>query len=115
MDQRRAPATLLVLPDGTIRLINGHDTMFGFAGLRGLPRHDHHLDLPPGATVLLYSDGLVERRGLDIDTGISRLTAFLPSVAHERPRQVVDAVVDRLGKGSTDDVVAFALRSAPAA
>jgi hypothetical protein len=109
------PPPVLVLPDGTIRLINGHDTMFGFAGLRGLPRHDHHLDLPPGATVLLYSDGLVERRGLDIDTGISRLTAFLPSVAHERPRQVVDAVVDRLGKGSTDDVVAFALCIAAAA
>jgi serine phosphatase RsbU (regulator of sigma subunit) len=107
------PPPVLVLPDGTIRLINGHDTMFGFAGLRGLPRHDHHLDLPPGATVLLYSDGLVERRGLDLDTGIARLTAFLPDIAHEQPRQVVDAVVEGLGIGSTDDVVAFALRVDP--
>jgi serine phosphatase RsbU (regulator of sigma subunit) len=104
------PPPVLVSPDGTTQLITGHDAMFGFAGLRGLPRHDHHIDLPPGALVLLYSDGLIERRGLDIDTGIARLTAFLPTVAHEPPQQLVDALVDGLGRGSTDDVVAFALR-----
>jgi GAF domain-containing protein len=109
------PPPVLVSPDGTTQLITGHDAMFGFAGLSGLPRHDHRIDLPPGAVVLLYSDGLVERRGIDIDTGIDRLTAFLPTVAHEPPQQLVDALVDHLGGGSSDDVVAFALRIDPSA
>ena len=37
------------------------------------PRHITTLDLPPGAVLCLYTDGLVERRDRPIDEGISLL------------------------------------------
>ncbi len=37
------------------------------------PRRVSAVDLPPGAALCLYTDGLVERRGLPIDDGIARL------------------------------------------
>jgi serine phosphatase RsbU (regulator of sigma subunit) len=38
------------------------------------PRATQSLTLPgPGSTVLLYTDGLVERRGVDIDAGMTDL------------------------------------------
>jgi PAS domain S-box-containing protein len=36
---------------------------------------EHRVSLPPGAAVLLYTDGLVERRDRAIDEGIDRLAA----------------------------------------
>jgi serine phosphatase RsbU (regulator of sigma subunit) len=75
-----------------------------------LPRHDHTADLPPGTIVLLYTDGLVERSGQDIDTGIARLTSVFADLAGRPPHELVETLVDRLGTGSADDVVAFAIR-----
>jgi serine phosphatase RsbU (regulator of sigma subunit) len=94
-------------------VLDAHDAMFGFAALRGLPRHDHSADLPPGTTVLLYTDGLVERSGQDIDTGIGKLCTMFAELADRPPHELVDTLVDRLGTGSADDVVAFAIRILP--
>ena len=104
------PPPVVISPEGAARVLDVHDAMFGFAALRGLPRHDHTADLPPGTTVLLYTDGLVERSGQDIDTGIARLTSVFADLAGRPPRELVDTLVDRLGRGSADDVVAFAIR-----
>jgi len=104
---------VVISPEGAVRVLDAHDAMFGFAALRGLPRHDHSADLPPGTTVLLYTDGLVERSGQDIDTGISRLCTMFAELADRPPRELVDTLVDRLGTGSADDVVAFAIRILP--
>jgi hypothetical protein len=74
------PPPVVISPRAPSRVLDAHDAMFGFAALRGLPRHDHSADLPPGTTVLLYTDGLVERSGQDIDTGIAALcTSCSPS------------------------------------
>jgi serine phosphatase RsbU (regulator of sigma subunit) len=47
----------------------------------GIPLHqeiqDHTTPLPPGSTLALYTDGLVERRAEGIDPGIRRLAAAL--------------------------------------
>jgi Stage II sporulation protein E (SpoIIE)/GAF domain len=104
------PPPVVISPEGAARVLDVHDAMFGFAALRGMPRHDHTADLPPGTTVLLYSDGLVERSGQDIDTGIARLTSVFAQLADRPPEELVDTLVDRLGRGSADDVVAFAIR-----
>ncbi|XKK41000.1 SpoIIE family protein phosphatase [Nocardiopsis sp. ARC36] len=54
-----------------------HPVDLGSGGMLGLPVDltftDHAVDLPPGSSLLLYSDGLVERRGELIDDGIGRL------------------------------------------
>jgi GAF domain-containing protein len=104
------PPPVVISPEGAARVLDVHDAMFGFAALRGLPRHDHSADLPPGTTVLLYTDGLVERSGQDIDTGIARLTSVFAELAGRPPRELVATLVERLGRGSADDVVAFAIR-----
>jgi serine phosphatase RsbU (regulator of sigma subunit) len=47
----------------------------------GIPLHqdieDHTAPLPPGSTLALYTDGLVERRAQGIDPGIERLTVAM--------------------------------------
>jgi PAS domain S-box-containing protein len=46
--------------------------------------------LPSGSTLMLYTDGLVERREVSLDDGIARLSATVAS----GPRRTVDAVAD---------------------
>jgi serine phosphatase RsbU (regulator of sigma subunit) len=47
------------------------------------PRRIRTMDLPPGAMLCLYTDGLVERRDRSIDDGIALLSAAVPSAAPE--------------------------------
>ena len=103
------PPPILLLADGTTTLLEEHDILFGF-GISSA-RHDHHRALPPGATLLLYTDGLVERRGTDIDTGIERLRGHLGDHCHESVDVLVDTTLATLtAAGHDDDVVAFAIR-----
>ena len=93
------PPPILLLPDGTSELLSEHDPLFGFA-----------LPVAPGSTLFLYTDGLVERRDQDIDTGIEALLAVLDEAREQPPEEIVDVVMGRLGADSADDVVAFAIR-----
>lgn len=42
------------------------------------PRRTYSVDVPPGAALCFYTDGLVERRGEDIDAGIERFREMVP-------------------------------------
>ena len=67
--------------------------------------------LTPGATLLCYTDGLVERRTEDIDTGLRRLAASAKNLG---PASVGDLVTDVVGSLRTadaaDDVAVLAIR-----
>ncbi|SFF03655.1 Serine phosphatase RsbU, regulator of sigma subunit [Blastococcus tunisiensis] len=67
-----------------------------------------------GATLLLYTDGLVEGRDLPMDDGMARLRAALAELA-ERPLPVLcDEVIERLRpEGLQDDVALVAIRLHP--
>jgi anti-sigma regulatory factor (Ser/Thr protein kinase) len=70
--------------------------------------------LPTGATVLLYTDGLVERPGELIDLGLARLSAAAAS-AEGGPERLCESLVRRLvptGAGG-DDVAVLALHNPP--
>ncbi len=47
------------------------------------PRRVRTIDLPPGAVLCLYTDGLVERRDRPIDDGIARLSAAVTAAGPE--------------------------------
>ncbi|NUR62512.1 MAG: SpoIIE family protein phosphatase, partial [Catenulispora sp.] len=58
--------------------------------------HDHTMEMPPGSTLALYTDGLVERRALGIDPGIERLGQALGSLGPERLETDLDGSADRI-------------------
>jgi serine phosphatase RsbU (regulator of sigma subunit) len=65
--------------------------------------------LPHGALMLLYTDGLIERRGESLDTGFARLAAALrPGLPREVCREVLHDLVGSQGPG--DDIALFAIR-----
>jgi hypothetical protein len=78
----------------------------------GTERSDHSVDLPVGATLLLYTDGLTERRGEDADEGIARLAALLGELGEAPLEQLCDLLLERLlpAEGAEDDVALLAVR-----
>ncbi|MFN8077792.1 MAG: SpoIIE family protein phosphatase [Kineosporiaceae bacterium] len=71
--------------------------------------------LDPGEALLLYTDGLVERRDESLDVGLDRLTAAARAHAgagEDPAHAVLDAVVGEVlgGRGSGDDMCAVILR-----
>ncbi|MCW2813688.1 MAG: histidine kinase [Nocardioides sp.] len=76
-------------------------------------RDETVLTLRRGATVLLYTDGLVERRQQDLDTGVQQLEAvFTELVASELPLEdLCDELLRRLlPERPEDDVALVAVR-----
>ncbi|WP_226967255.1 ATP-binding SpoIIE family protein phosphatase [Streptomyces phaeolivaceus] len=70
-------------------------------------------DAPTGATLLLYTDGLVESRLRDIDTGIEQLRRRLSALALEADpdgppslEALCDGLLGMLGPGDRDDDIA---------
>jgi serine phosphatase RsbU (regulator of sigma subunit) len=70
------------------------------------PRPEARALYDPGDCLVLYTDGLVERRDESIDDGIARLTDVLASCAGEDPEQVADQVLAGMGvmEGAADDI-----------
>lgn len=63
------------------------------------------LDLEPGTTLLVYTDGLVERRDADIESAVDRLSALGPRVATLGVDEFADLVVETSGSGEDDMTV----------
>jgi serine phosphatase RsbU (regulator of sigma subunit) len=59
------------------------------------------LALCPGDLLLLYSDGLIERRHRSLDEGLAALTAAASGITD--PEAMVSAVLDTLGTTDTED------------
>ncbi|MFD8306920.1 PP2C family protein-serine/threonine phosphatase [Streptomyces sp. NPDC059690] len=59
---------------------------------------DHRADLPAGSSLVMYTDGLVERRGEGIDAGIGRLRQALEAVSASELEQDPDAAADAVLK-----------------
>ncbi|WP_231502616.1 PP2C family protein-serine/threonine phosphatase [Blastococcus sp. URHD0036] len=103
------PPPVLVGADGSAGLLaRPVDRLLGLdeAG----PRYDHELLLTPGDTLLLYTDGLVERRDAPLDDGLASLVDRLRGSSARPLEDVCDSLVAELGGQADDDVAVMALR-----
>jgi len=106
------PAPLLRRADGEVEDMRGAgDLMLGV--LPEEPRADRTLDLEAGATVLLYTDGLVERRDLGVSEGTAALERAFAELGDLPLPDLLDQLVLRLALDAEDDVALLALRLHP--
>ncbi|MEU5884119.1 SpoIIE family protein phosphatase [Spirillospora sp. NPDC047279] len=110
------PPPLLVSPEGAVVRLEEHDHLLS-PGLRDWPRTTHRRVLPPGALLLLYTDGLVERRTRGFDVGVDQAEETLRRLLAgdpDRPLPVLlSSMADQLsdaGGATEDDVVLMAVR-----
>lgn len=77
-----------------------------------VPRPQASLPYKPGDTLVLYTDGLIERRGEDIDAGLGRLIDVLGAHGDLGTEQLADTVLARLGvsSGGRDDIALIVVR-----
>ncbi|TQM13500.1 PP2C family protein-serine/threonine phosphatase [Pseudonocardia kunmingensis] len=103
------PPPLLVTEDGQATYLEGGEGMI--LGVQpDAVRHDALHPLPARATVLLYTDGLVENRREPIDAGLTRLRQHASALARHDLGEFCDQLVERLAPDGTDDVALLALR-----
>ncbi|MDQ0840516.1 PP2C family protein-serine/threonine phosphatase [Streptomyces sp. V1I6] len=103
---------VLVHPDGTCDLLDqATDPPLG-ARPEHVPRPQATLSYTPGDILVLYTDGLIERRDEDIDVGLQRLTDALAGHVHLSPDRLADALLGRLGVagGALDDIALIVVR-----
>lgn len=103
------PGPLVVHADGRVEL-PGHDLGDLLLGVRpSTTRVEHTTVLDRGATVLLYTDGLVERRDSDLDEGTARLVDLVRELHADGADldALCDGLLHRMVAGRPDDDVAL--------
>jgi PAS domain S-box-containing protein len=108
------PPAIMVHADNTITMLDGG---------RGLPlairphwaRPEARVTMPPRATLLLYTDGLVERRGSSIDYGMAHAADLVQDGRSQSLDEVADRLMSRLepAGGYPDDVAVLLYRQPP--
>lgn len=102
------PAPLLISPDGAGFLAVCPGPPIGF--LDGPTFPVARTTLPPGSVVVLFTDGLYERRGESIEVGLGRLRDAAEGLAGS-VEDVLDALAEAmLGDGVRDDTAMLAFR-----
>ena len=105
------PPPILLLPDGTARALERPeaDLMLGIDP--GTQRTEHTESLVSGSTVALYTDGLVERRGHSLESGLAALQEALLTYAYQPVEQLCDSLIhDLVAEYTEDDIALMVLR-----
>ncbi|MEU0946757.1 SpoIIE family protein phosphatase [Streptomyces canus] len=106
------PPPMLVHPDGRVECLDKATDPPLDARPDPMPRPQAATTFTSGATLALYTDGLVERRREDIDTGLTRLAESLARHREDDPETLADAVLQELlpPGGATDDTALVIVR-----
>jgi serine phosphatase RsbU (regulator of sigma subunit) len=98
---------------GEVRLVRDGVSLLVGAAL-GTDRDEVELEVDPGAVLVLYTDGLVEHRGRDLDVGLAALERAVAEAPGTTAQDVLDHVLQELAQGQLDDDVAvLVVRVAP--
>ena len=106
------PAPRLVLPDGTVQSLEGAGLVLGIDP--GQEYSEVRADLPPGATLVVYTDGVIEARNDGELYGTERLDAVI-SEQRSLPvdalaRAVADSARHFAGGELADDLAVVVIR-----
>jgi sigma-B regulation protein RsbU (phosphoserine phosphatase) len=103
------PPPVLIGADGTVELLERTpNRLLGVSP--DARRVDHEIELHPGDTLLLYTDGLVERRTVPLDEGTAWLVRELSRIGREPLDRLCDDLVAEMGTDRDDDVALLAVR-----
>ena len=110
------PPPMVLQPDGTVTVLPEveADLLLGIDPTS--PRGESQLTMDRGSTVLLYTDGLVERRGQSLDDGLAKLRSTLGELGRQSVTvdELCDQVLERmLPLRPEDDVALVAVRLHP--
>ena len=97
------PPMLCLRAGAAERLAEPHGVLLGATDESAYPRAQ--LRLGAGDALVLYTDGLVERRGEDIEVAIDALGGVLASEAVQSAASLCDRALEALGDGTRDDDV----------
>jgi serine phosphatase RsbU (regulator of sigma subunit) len=109
------PEPVLLGPEGGVTDLSGPIGPPLGIGWDG-PRSDGSVAVPPGSTLLLFTDGLIERRATGLDEGRARLHALVAAEGGRPLGELCDRLLaGMLPAGAEDDVALLAVRAHPAA
>ena len=97
-------------PQGARLVGEHHDVAIGVQP--GLSYAPTSVDLPPGATLILYTDGLVESRSQHLDDSIGRLLTASSGLGAATAEEICDRLIDLAGEDADtgDDRTVLAVR-----
>ncbi|MGV9250531.1 PP2C family protein-serine/threonine phosphatase [Streptomyces sp. NPDC003697] len=101
---------LLATPDHRARYVRTESVGHPLGVDPGLMRPEHELLLPPGATMVLHTDGLVECRGHSLDEGMDEAGRLAAALATAPLDQLCDALLAHRAGAFDDDVAILAVR-----
>ncbi|MFI6658761.1 SpoIIE family protein phosphatase [Streptomyces sp. NPDC050523] len=107
------PPPLLISQDGMAHYLTaGHGLLLGTGA--GRERPDATASLPPGSTLVLYTDGLIEDPGQTLDVGLDRLRRHAAALVHRPLTAFTDQLLRRVRPERNDDDVALLALRIPA-
>ncbi|MFF0598452.1 PP2C family protein-serine/threonine phosphatase [Streptomyces antibioticus] len=106
------PPPALLHPDGTVTFLDEATDPPLAARPEHLARPQTRTSFEEGATLVLYTDGLIERRTEDIDASLTRLADSLARHRAHDPESLADALLSDLlpAAGNSDDTALVVIR-----
>ena len=102
---------VLIAADGSPSLLRASRTDPPLGVTATAARHDHSCVLAPGSVLLLFTDGLIERRDRELDVGLAALLALVGDVGAQDLDRLLDLALEEIaGDTGCDDVALIAVR-----
>jgi serine phosphatase RsbU (regulator of sigma subunit) len=101
------PPPMVIHPDGTVLSLTGRRPELLLGVDDTAHRSESAVTLDWDATLVLYTDGLVERRDQHLDDGLDRLARALEELSGRDLDDLCDELLARMLRGGSDDDVAI--------
>jgi serine phosphatase RsbU (regulator of sigma subunit) len=96
------PPPLVVRPDGSVQVLDtANAPMLGIVATRNIAET---IEFPPGSQLVVYTDGMIERRGRTFFDGVDLAVAHLAALPTRLGAdELIDSILDALVGDSTPD------------